>query len=267
MALFLSLFSLSISAHLLASPENFESFERIQPQITQVFIPVGFDNNDTAQVIVEVEFNDTCDEFAGASVTAHEEFPNTLLVYVEGRKRYRDDEGNQLFCTQVKSKKIKAIDIGRLPIGTYHINSYRNLTKTFGDLVVREARTAKIDDGRYAAVDSLMVQEDEVGARRILTLAGTFSNTCLRIENIIIAKTRDNLIEVLPFVALDEQGQNGDECKEIDRPFTVHQRIPDETAGSKIETGRYLFHVRTMNGGSHNKIDYVVTDPNDLLIP
>jgi hypothetical protein len=105
----------------------------------------------------------------------------------------------------------------------------------------------------------LIVQEDEDGKRKVLTLAGTFTNSCLYIDKILIARTRPGLIEVLPMLPKEEDIPKVG-CEEEDTPFIVHQVIPNQEGERRITNGRYLFHVRTMNGGSFNKIDYIVVD-------
>jgi len=236
-------------------PMNWSANERFNPPIKEVYVPYGFDDNDLTQVIVEVEFRDTCEEIGRAAIIPHDQEPNVLMVYVEAHKR----DG---FCLQILNRQIKVVDVGILPEGNYKIRSYNELSREFSDLRVRRAKSSRIDDSTYAPVDSMIIQNDPLGLRRMITLSGTFTNTCLNFESITIAKTRKNLIEVLPVVRIDE----GD-CKEKDTPFLVHQAIPDFEGEREIKTGRYLFHIRTMNGGSFNKADYLMMNPDDRLIP
>jgi len=230
-----------------------QSFE---PHIIHVYVPVGFDDNDLSQVIVEVEFKDTCEEIGRAVVIPHEDNSKVLQLYVEAHRRSG-------FCLQVVNRKIKVVDIGVLPEGHYEIRDYKNLSKKYSELHVRKAKTATIDDSTYAPIDSLIMQKDNEGVRRILTLAGTFSNTCLAFDKIIVAKTHLHLIEVLPIVKMEDR----EDCLNKDVPFMIHKALPEFKGKQKITSGRYLFHVRTMGGGSFNKIDYVRMLPDDPMIP
>ncbi len=150
------------------------------------------------------------------------------------------------------------MDAGRLHEGVYEIRDYRDLQKLYGLLNVRRSGTAKIDKNNYAPVDSLIVHADEAGFRRLITLAGTFKNTCLHFvrDETRIVKTSAKMVEVLPVIEKSDQN----DCKDEDRPFLETFVIPEREDELAIRTGRYLFHVRT-NDKSYNKIDRVTT-PN-----
>lgn len=251
-------FTTAISFQFFGGDEWGQADNSFAPNIKEVYVPIGFDNNDLVQLIVEVEFSDTCQEIGRAMVLPHEDNHFVLQLYVEAHRR----DG---FCLQVINRQIKVVDVGVLPEGQYEIRSYRKLHRRFSDLRVREAKTAKIDDNVYAPVDSLIIQKDSLGVRRVLTLSGTFTNTCLDVEKVIVAKTRKNLIEVLPIVSM----RNDIPCVSKDVPFLVSQVIPEFEGERRITSGRYLFHVRTMNGGSFNKTDFLVMEAKneDAFIP
>lgn len=249
-----SILALALSFQFFGERANWVGPRSFTPKLENVFIPAGFDDNDLSQVIVEVEFTDACQEIGRAQIVPNEEFPNVLMLYVEGHRR---DE----ICAQVLNRKIKVVDIGVLPAGDYEIRAFNNLDQRLGSLKVHEARSSAIDDAIYAPVDSLFVAKDPLGLRNVLVLSGTFQNNCLEFDSIKMAKTRENvnMIEVLPTVKMADRT----DCKNEERPFLIQQPIPETGAGYPIKNGRYLFHVRTMNGGSFNKIDRVVMDNED----
>ena len=226
--------------------------QRMNPKIAGVYLPFGFDDDDVAQVIVEFEMQNTCEELGNVTVIPHEEYPGVLQLYYEGYKR----EGN---CKAATNNPIVAVDIGVLQQGIYEIRDFKNLEKIYGHLNVRKAMTAKIDNNNYAPVDSFIVHADEAGFRRLITLAGTFSNTCLHFvrDQVRIVKTGEKLIEILPVI---DKAEN-ENCKEQDVPFLETFKIPEREDALAIRTGRYIFHVRTMNIHSFNKADRVTT-PN-----
>lgn len=228
--------------------------ETFEPEIKNIHIPIGFDDNDQAEVIVEVEFTNTCQEFGRSFVREHEDFPDTLLLYVEGIRK----DG---FCTQVKNRDIVSIPVGRKPAGIYEIRSFKDLSRRLGKLSIREAQTSKIDDSLYAPISSVLMTEDPLGIRRILTLTGHFSNTCLKFEKILIAKTAPSLIEVLPIITMEDRL----DCEDREHPFLIQQGLPEHKGDREITAGRYVFHVRKMNGGAVNKIDYVQWDDSPLI--
>jgi len=240
------------TGQILNQPVQWNLPQRTNPKIAAVFLPVGFDDDDVAQVIVEFELQNSCEALGNITVIPHEDFPNVLQLYYEGYKR----EGN---CKSAVNHVVRAVDVGVLPEGVYEVRDFKNLEKIYGLLNVRRAFTARIDSNNYAPVDSLVVQADEAGYRRLITLVGTFSNTCLHFvrDQVRIVKTGEKLVEILPVI---DKAENAN-CKEQDVPFIETFKIPDREDALAIRTGRYSFHVRTMNGGSFNKADRVTT-PN-----
>lgn len=157
---------------------------------------------------------------------------------------------------EVSDNPIRAVDLGKLPAGEYEIRNFKDLKQKYGDLRVRKAGTARIDESVYAPVDSLILSRDPNGLRRYITLAGMFSNDCMAFvqDQVRIARTASNLIEVLPVVAKI----NRDDCQERDTPFLETYALPEPDGERGIKPGRYLFHVRIMDRRkSFNKIDVV----------
>lgn len=264
----LSLLSVSLVGQFFNLQANWEDDRPVQyrPEISHVYKPIGFDSNDTAQIIVEVEFQHGCQEFGKVAVFPHEENPNVLLLAVQAFDRSNEDG---LMCIQQMKKKIKPVDIGKLSPGEYEIKTYDDLDESWGSLKVREPKTSKIDDENYAPVDSIVIHEDSQGIRRLITLVGTFENTCFRMwddpedNRVRIAKTADGLIEVLPVVKVE----NRFDCEKARVPFYETYVIPERQGRHEIETGRYLFHVRVDHGQAFNKVDYIEMDPNRPYIP
>lgn len=244
--------SFLLTQQFFGSTFNWDAPERFIPQISRVYIPIGFDNNDVSQIVVEVEFKNTCEEFGRASVFPHEEFPDVLLLHVEARRR----DG---FCLPVINRQPKVIDVGILPVspeGGYRIVDFKSLDTHYGNLRVREAKSSKIDDNNYAPIDSLFVREEPNGLRRTVILSGTFSDTCMFFSRIDIGKTEEALIEILPVV----DRVDSPDCERKPVPFLQPVDIPLREGRHRVNSGQYLFYVRTMNGGSFAKTDHLILE-------
>lgn len=120
--------------------------ESFVPRIKHVHIP-EFNNNEVSQIIVEVEFNNTCEEYGRTLVFPHEEFPNVLLLQVEARRRGET-------CLPTVKRQPKPVNIGVLPPGKYKIVDFRNLETHYGDLKVHKAKTS----GSFAKIGHLAVE-------------------------------------------------------------------------------------------------------------
>lgn len=229
---------------------NWEAPERFVPKIHKVYVPVGFDHNDVSQIIVDVEFRDSCEEFGRAAVFPHDEFPEVLLLHVEARRR----DG---YCLPVINRQPKVVDVGVLPISSdkgYKLVDFKSLDVSYGNLRVRQAKSSRIDDNNYAPIDNLSVVEEPNGLRRSLILSGTFMDTCMFISHVSVGKTSEGFIEVLPMV----DRIDSPDCEKRPVIFQQPVNIPQREGEYRVNTGRYVFYVRTMNGGSLVRSDYLV---------
>lgn len=230
---------------------EFESPKRFDPKIVNVYTPMGFNVDDVAQIIVELQFENTCEKLGPVSVFPHDDFKNVLLVHVEGIK-HRPAPGEKP-CRRSRNAVPVPIDIGLLDPKHYELRNFKNLDQNLGQLRVRAEKDARIDGLQYAPVDSLVIRPDVRGYRRYFSLAGTFSDNCTTfdMENFRVSRTTNDMIEILPAVKTFQNAS----CQEGSFPFFETFEIPQRQGRHRIDSGRYLFHVRVANGMSFNKID------------
>lgn len=216
----------------------------IELPATAVYTPMGFDDNDVAQFVVEGVFPDPCHR---VKEIRQEYFDPNIISFRLFVYRYEE------FCPEVMTPFYETIDAGILEVGEYEIwNDLENrLTKKpMGELKISEAVSNKRDEFVYAPVDSAVIyyirnDEGEVKAR-YLTLFGNFPSECLDFRTPPkVSKTNKNTIEVLPIINIDSTKN----CRASKRDFKKVVELP-----SSIPEGRYLLHVRTMAGSSFNKI-------------
>ncbi len=230
-----------------AGPEDDLRPTVVDAPIHAMHTPSGFDDNDVAQIIIEGEFPNTCYAVGRAIVRAQLEDleQGVIKVHLEALHSKR---GN---CLQVETPFIKVVDLGVLPAGKYSILGLKTLNK-MGTLNIAHAGEAELmDKHNYAPVDALYIRDDALGFRRMLVLIGAFSNTCVQFAETtpLYRGTADReVLEVLPIVEMRKDS----DCREAHVPFFKTIEIPDG-----IPSGRYLFHVRTANGNSLNKMDRI----------
>lgn len=242
--LFLSLlFVTAVSSKL---PEAFAQDESsptlVNAPITQVYTPMRFDDNDNAQIIVEGEFPNTCFKVGPAKLKVNREEQKVQFQLMA--IKYSGP------CLQIQTPYIKVIDLGILPEGKYEIISVGKSSPA-AVLSVHHTDSKMADDFLYAPVDAAFVRKAEGGERRVLTVAGTFPNSCMKfsddVNSLLAHATNKNIIEVLPIVEMEKGA-----CLQVNIPFTRSVTLEDN-----IKPGKYLIHIRTLNGQSFNKVDFI----------
>jgi len=219
---------------------------RVDAPIRAVHVPGYLDNNDVAQFMIEVEFPNSCYAMGRVIVRAQTEDLDAGKIgfQLEALKYDRPT------CLQVKTKTLKVVDLGILPSGSYQLTGLKD-SRVYNNIRIAKAEGRSIDNFTYAPVDALFLKNDQQGNRRLLVLVGSYRNSCMKLRSeipVYRANDTTRVIEVLPIVEMEKDQI----CLEQIVPFMVPVEIPD-----KIPSGEYVFHVRTMNGNSLNKLDTI----------
>ena len=109
-------------------------------------------------------------------------------------------------------------------------------------LPVETAKNFGPDDFLYAPTGDAYVDSRGNPQSHVLRISGNFPNRCLRIREVKVAYYSD-VIVVQPIM-----DQSGRACTERSTPFNYSVAL-DATL-----RGRYLLHVRSMNGQAVNKL-------------
>jgi hypothetical protein len=231
-ALLFSVLVLSLHAHALTFNDGGPE-PAVEPvALDAAYIPEGFDSNDKTQIVVEGWFTSSCYRFGNARVqidNASKTIKIAPIAFVYGGT-----------CLDVMVPFHTTIDIGVVKPGKYRVVEIVG-GKTIGQMPVAEARTEAADDFLYASVSQAFL--DVAGRTPRVVLAGEFNNTCMEMADI---KTfvQGNTIVVLPIAKMNNRGL----CKPGRAPF--QHVIPVEVHRS----GRYLLHVRSLNGNAINML-------------
>lgn len=210
-------------------------------RILNIFAPVGFDDNDNVEFVVNGALPNTCYKIDDAQVVI--EADRTIRVT---QKASRFDAPQ---CLVFYVPFSTVIHIGRLPHGDYKIvDTVGGSTKSLHIGVASNPMI--VDEFLYAPVEQATVQHTEIAGFE-LTLQGWLPNDCLSLSpaNVKITKA-GNVIEVLPVMTMESRS----DCAPTRLPFTVRIRLP------VLSDGPYLAHVRGLTGKAINTMFYALNE-------
>lgn len=199
------------------------------------YIPEGFDSNDSVQIVGEGLFRDSCYKPGSVRVDVDHEMRRVTLSPTAYQY-----EG---VCLQMLIPYDQALDIGFLKAGNYEVVQKTLGTETFlGDVQVRVATNAAPDDYLYAPVHQAYFENKSVG-RATVKLAGEFTNSCMKLADVIVS-VQPKVIVLQPISQIEERVG----CRE--GKFTYEREVQI----TNLKPGRYLLHVRSLNGKAINTL-------------
>jgi hypothetical protein len=230
-----------ITAALLAtvSINAFAQFEPSQQpaNFSKIYVPVGFDSNDHVQIVGEGIFENGC--YRPAPTVVNIDQANKVINLGPVAYKYGG------FCAQVILPFERTIDIGVLKIGNWKITQGSD-PKVIAEIPVKPALALAPDDFLYAPVEQAFIRQS--GTRTMIFMTGEFQNSCMSIEKIDVS-TSNNTIVVQPIAQM-----GATDCKEGKFAFQKAVRLP------ALSEGRYLLHVRSLNGNAVNNLVNIKAD-------
>lgn len=197
-----------------------------------IFAPAGFDSNDNVQFVGEGMFRNTCYRPAQSGLKVDID-AKTITV---GPAAYEYSG----LCLQVILPFERVIDVGILSAGTYTVLQEPGLS-ALGTIKVSEAKTESPDDYLYAPISQAFFRQRGLSGEVMLT--GDFMTNCMSIDR-VKTTIEEKAIVVQPIVRLQERS----DCLRGKFPFNKLVKI------DAIPKGRYLLHVRSMNGKAVNTL-------------
>ncbi|MBT4760901.1 MAG: hypothetical protein HOO06_04310 [Bdellovibrionaceae bacterium] len=205
---------------------------------SKVYIPIGFDSNDSSEIVIEGQYMNSCYRSGLPTHTIDEE-RKKITVY---NKTYVYEND---FCLMVIVGYSKVINLGLLKPGNYSVHfdgSERN--EPMGMLPIAQSTAPSQDDYLYAPVDRVTFKPARSNKAARIILHGRFTNSCMSMDTVKVHRgANSDSIAVLP-VAKMGMGN----CHPADTPF--NHEVSLEGHGK----GRVLLHVRSLNGQSINNI-------------
>ena len=209
----------------------------IDAPVEHIYIPMGFDSNDSVEVIVTGYFPNACYSRNDVKVKVSGEFVNIDITALAPPP----ERSNKLFCADIAIPFKEVISLGNLQGGEYKVrinnaSPYR-LEQT---LQVAEARSNAVDDNIYAAIEWV---EDKGNGNFLLH--GWKYSECFALDQVKVMSNGLDTLSVLPVMK-----ELGTFCPMKGKPVAY----PVKLNFSKLKMKRPLIHVRTMDGKSVNSI-------------
>ena len=198
----------------------------------EVFVPKGFDDNDQVVVVLDGYLPNSCYQLDSVSQSI-----DVATKTITLQQMARVYPGQCLMALVPFTTEVK---LGILSNGQYKIATNRGNFEV--SLNVAAATNAGPDDHLYAPVEHAWIQKAQDGSLSAV-LEGRFTNTCMAFDEVQVIYS-GKAIEVLPIMKMD------------DRPDCAEQQVPYQKvqALSYLLPGRYLLHVRSLNGQAVNTV-------------
>ncbi len=211
--------------------------------VERAFVPLGFDDNDNAEVIVHGHFPSTCYKMGPA--TASVDLDTNKITVVVKAWHYAG-----VFCAQIMVPFLESVKLGPLPVGEYQVEVVDRPGTPTRPLSIVEASSRNPDDFLYGPVDNVAFSTGPDG-NHTLILQGTYPHMligCMKIVEVREQVTPGNVIVVQPIARIFEREED---CRDQSRSkkFEVTKLVTDAR-----ERTEYLAHVRVLGGQSVNRL-------------
>lgn len=211
-----------------------DSVEMIESGYHTSYIPGGFDSNDHVQIVGEGIFPNTCYRPATPVVKVD---PITREVRVAPYAYHYDG-----ICLKMLVPYDQTLDIGILPAGTFKIvQEQRGNQHDMGAIKIGVATSSDADDFLYAPVSQAYAESR--GGKTRIRVTGSFTDSCMKLAD-LIATAEPRVLVVQPIAEKEARA----DCTAGNFPF---DRTVELTG---VARGRYLLHVRSLNGKAFNHL-------------
>lgn len=212
----------------------------VHAPVQKVFVPVGFDDNDNAEIVVHGYFPNSC--YKAGQVTAEVDATNRKITVHAKAYLYPAS-----FCLQMILPFTESIKLGVLKPGNYDIIVEGSPNASVLPLIVEPRKSENADDYLYASATSANLVQDEATGAFNLNLSGSHPHMfvgCMIMKEVKTYLTSGNVLVVLPIAeAVDDE-----RCLKPKWQEKFNVSVPVE----KPLDGDILVHVRVLNGQSLN---------------
>jgi len=231
---------LNILAFTIGAIASFTAWSNEPPTVEKIFIPDGYDTNDVVEIVLKGYFLDACHTL---------EKPEVLIDHVNKKisitpRSYRQQ---QELCIQMISPFTQVINLGRLPVGGYRIGITSQ--PALEDMLnVYSSGTQNTDNYLYAPVEYAEIKKEDASSISV-TLHGRYpllKKGCMEIKNVITHEFRNNVIVIQPISEINDDASCA--SRRISPDFSYSIAVP------KVKAEEALLHIRTINGGSYNRV-------------
>jgi hypothetical protein len=196
----------------------------------KMYVPQGYDSNDNVQLVGTGVYPNSCYRNADTKVVVDHKKKTVRLqpmsYHYEG------------MCLQVILPFDRVVDLGILKNGDYKILQ-GDSEFVIGSVGVAPTVTKNPDDYLYAPISQAYIQ-NENGVTKLL-LSGEFPTSCMQLKE-VRSQVANEVLVVQPI--------SETVADTVCTPGQYHFEVKADVAAMK--PGRYLLHVRSMNGKSVN---------------
>jgi len=202
--------------------------------IEDIYVPTGFDSNDTSEVIISGYLPNLCHKSPATKTTIK---GNNIDIQVTALKYHSTNP----MCPEMVVPFLETVKVGLLDKGNYSItvNGKTPFKKT-SKISITESTSSAVDSYIYANVE--YVEREE--ASKTVSLKGYNPSDCLVLDEVKFVSNKSNTYSVLPIMK-----QIRDFCPMKMTAFSYDVEVPTEIKKEKV-----LLHVRGMDGNSVNSL-------------
>ncbi len=213
-------------------PADKDQPEIVSVPLTNAYIPSGFDSNDRVRLMVEGYFPSTCYRVREPQLDRND----GAIAVNQTAFKYNGP------CLWMMVSYSQPINVGILKSSTYTLKD-NHTGRVLGQLPIKVAVNNGPDDFMYANVKDAYVAFVD-GNKRAIVLTGVLPGDCWSLKEKRIFQDGKNVLTVLPILEKTERAQ----CNDYEIPFVSTIDIP------AVAAGRYMLHVRSLNGDSVAKL-------------
>lgn len=192
-----------------------------------VFVPLGFDKNDTSEVIVTGWYPNPCYEWSRSLVSNSS---NSIDIHMKALVK----QGMDTVCIDMAVPYMESIKLGNLREGESKISVGHIETK----ILINKANSSSIDDHLYG-----QVQRVQVADKKALILEIEHPSDCIAYDRTEWVYNGADTCAVLPIMKKVKEI-----CVRNPQTFEYQFPIPKEC----MKSDKVLFHVRSLGGKAVN---------------
>lgn len=217
-----------LTAIFMASMSNAGAEVALAP-VKHLYVPTGFDSNDSVEVVVTGTFPTPCYSRNTVSVEVK---GDQIAIEIDAIRR-----DTKSACPQMQVPFKEVVALGNLQGGIYELVVNNKLNDS---LNVSEASSNSVDDHLYAAIDQL----EHKGGDDYVLKGWRYSN-CVDLDRVDVVSNGKDTLSVLPVMK-----QLSRFCPMKGMPVAYEVKLDVKA----LQTKEPLIHVRTMDGKSYNTI-------------
>lgn len=214
----------------LASPEI------ILSPVEHLYIPEGFDSNDSVELVIAGSFANACYSRNQVEVTVAQDVIDITVTAIA------PDKSLALLskkCVDMIVPFKEVVTVGNLQGGDYVVRvNHKSAFELTDTLKITEASSNAIDNHIYAAIDWV-----EQKSKDEFVLHGWRYSNCVDLKKVEVISNNKDTFSILPVMK-----QTADVCPMKGMPIAY----PVKVNLSSVKMTKPLLHVRTMDGKSVN---------------